>query len=122
MEEIKWIENVKAGVHKAPAGVDVRVSLHKKNKTQSTAITFYNNTDKKISHSGYMVVGVSTNRIYFKEEYLKKGYKISAVGKAGTTKITIKAKLVDFVGLYILEYDSTQELWFISSGNKIVEE
>lgn len=122
MNEITWIENTKASSRKTPAGVDVRVSLYKKNKSQSTTITFYNNTDKKISHSGYMVVGVSTNRIYFKEEFLKKGYKISTVGKAGTTKITINAKLDDFVGLYLLEYDSTQELWFISSGNKIVEE
>ena len=80
VNEIMWMENEKFGKGATPAtGIEVRVKCVNKGRGPQTKFTFYGNAEQKISHSEYMVCGISTNRIYFKEEYLKKGYKIQSV-------------------------------------------
>lgn len=129
---IEWIEKDKVALNSRSsrsAGIDVRVVLstyHRKSDGQElkrTDVIFYNNADKKITHTDYLVCGVSANRLYFKEEYLKKGYKVQHPKKVQSAKVSITQPLEKFEGLYILEFDRENELWYISTDSKIgVEE
>lgn len=112
--EIQWMENEKRGRKtKLSAGTEVVVSVANKGSRKNTKFAFYNDSDQKISHSGYMVCGVSSNRIYFKEEYLQRGYKIQRISKNGTPFIIVKAVLDQFVGEYKLHLDTPRDLWYI---------
>ena len=115
MAEITWMENErfgKAGVPKENVEVRVRCTSKGTKAGERTKFTFFNNADQKISHSDYMVCGISTNRIYFKEEYLRKGYKVQKV-RGGHPFILVKAVLTQFEGDYRLYLDAQRNLWYI---------
>ena len=136
MEEIIWYGN-DGGKERAkyrPEGSEVKVRLReRKNKgTLFTRleITFYNDSDQKISHTGRCFVGVyfgNPKEIFFKEADNNRGYKIYA--PRGTVKGTKMVGCVvrqpmnknDWEGYYLLTYDTLKDMWRINIANRMAE-
>lgn len=110
--EINWIES-KSRSERSDAEVSVRKTTA--SGVVKTAVYFRNHADKKITHTQYLMCGITPNRIYFKEaEPNTGGYKVGTNGKSSKTmRVTISANLVKFYGDYTLEYDSIRNMYFI---------
>lgn len=111
MKDIQWMVNSRRSYEKD--GKEVRITITKMGRGDrlGTNIIFKNQSEQKISHTGYMLCGISLNRIYFKEDIAGRGYKISSHGH--NKRVALPSKLEDFVGTYNLHYDSREELYFI---------
>lgn len=136
-EPIEWIEKSHTyikGKH-APAGIDVKITITARSKkldpdagrdaestVYGTSIVFYNDAEQKISHTEYMTCGVAKDRLYFREDYLQKGYKIQHPKKAKNAKVSLSHPLPDFEGMYILERDPARNLWYIERSNNLFGE
>jgi hypothetical protein len=136
-DDIQWITKSHTyikGKH-APDGIDVKITIAARNVKLDadagrdaedvqyrTNIVFYNDSEQKISHTDYMVCGVAQNRLYFREDYLQKGYKIQHPKRSATARIVLSHPLPEFEGMYILERDREKDLWYIERTNNLFGE
>lgn len=106
--QIEWFEPTVARNRGCEKDVSIRVV--NSNGKYKTAIYFYNDSHRKITHGERIIVGISTDRIFFKDAL--KGYKLSKSGSR--YRVIIPAVLRDMEGDYNLQYHAQEELYFIS--------
>ena len=124
-QEIQWIEREKTYSHVIPSGTEVRVKIVFKNKNkQHLRLTFYNDSEQKVTHTGRIVCGlalVGQPQIYLKEDDIK-GYKIHSP-KNGAKFVDLQVNHPldpkDWEGCYPLTYDSIEKLWRVNTANRI---
>lgn len=87
---------------------------------KKTTISFYNNSHLKISQSLYIVCALSGNRLYFKQESMQNGYKLSASGNNVKRFVMPQAGEQFGVGDYNLEFDVKMGLYYIDSYHKLI--
>lgn len=100
--DILWIEPVRKLRNGA---CDVRISHYENHGRKKMSIVFYNNSDLKVSHHGYMAVGIDTKnmRLLLKDPYPNTAYKVV---KAGNNKrVDINFNDESFNGSYNLVLD-----------------
>ena len=89
-------------------------------KEMAVSITLRNCVDRNISSTAHLVVAISGERLYFKEETKEIGYKISSCSSKNTRVVSIKDDaLIDFVithsGDYKLLYDRELKLFYVDT-------
>ena len=108
---------IKKGRKSKQAGGQVRIKFSK----SRAIIYFYNGTARKISNSGYILMKYSCdeNRLYFEcTSNNADAYKITCSSRQKILDgwITTSSKILEWVlleGIYKLEYDSTEQLYYI---------
>lgn len=98
---------------------DVTITLIKTNNRDAVSFVFRNGADKKISKSGHIVVAVEGDRMYFKGESERVGYKLVRIGDCDNIYCKISNEvLCNFAilheGDYFLEFDPNYSLWYIN--------
>ena len=117
MKKIKDFIVIKKGRKTKQAGGQVRIKFASSRAT----IYFYNGTARKISNSGYILIKYSgdENRLYFEcTSNNADAYKITSSPRKGILDgwITTSSKILEWElleGVYTLEYDSTEQLYYI---------
>lgn len=98
---------------------DVSISLTGKKKL-STSIILRNNADRKLTKSGYVVVAIDKDRLYFKESHQNEGYKLSTKAMTTSTFAINSEELNDFAlthsGDFPLLYDKENKLYYIDAS------
>lgn len=93
------------------------VSISKKSKR--SRFTFYNEWHQTISKSGYVVIAVDGNRMYFKEASFQDGWFLSKTNYEGTKCLSINNDKIhkwiedDGIGTYEFKYDDEVKLYYI---------
>ena len=124
MENINWIER-KGQVPKKSDTKDVRISVNKgKNNSKFTNFSFRNGCAEKITTTKFIKLGISNNRIYFKESAIDDGgymlHKPTDTGKnlyLKTCDKTILNIAKRYSGEYTLMFDTSVGLPFIQFDN-----
>lgn len=98
---------------------DISLSLIGKKKL-STSITFRNNVQRSITKTGYLVVAISGERLYFRESEPECGYKVSNSDSKSSVHTSITNEgLNDFslthAGDYPLQFDRELKLFYIDT-------
>lgn len=83
-------------------------------------ITFRNNADKQIGHTGFVSVAVQGDKLYFKEADSSWGYTIRSGKSRSSVSISIKnVQLYEWAvrhsGDYTLEFDRTIALYYVDT-------
>lgn len=95
----------------------VFVSISEKSKL--SRFTIYNEWYKTISKTGYVVIAVSENRLYFKESNFKDGWVFSKTNRENAKYISIKNEKIykwindNGIGSYEFRYDEEIGLYYI---------
>jgi hypothetical protein len=108
---------IKKGRKSKQADGQVRIKFSK----SRAIIHFYNGTARKISNSGYILMkyACDENRLYFERASDNAdAYKITCSSRQKILDgwITTSSKILEWVlleGVYTLEYDSTEQLYYI---------
>jgi hypothetical protein len=112
---INWIE--KSSTTKfSNADVSVRITPHHKNSDKKQAqFTFRNECAKRLTRTGYIMVGYDETRIYFAQALdASCGYKLMTGGKNLNSYLKVSGKdLIEFEGDYSLLKDAKTGLYFI---------
>ena len=116
-EEIMWLD--RSAPSKAVHDADVRVS--RSSKLNQIAFTFYNDADKKITHNGTMILGLSDRAFYFKEGVPNvQGNIVKAGKRSSVVRFTVKQPLDDeFFGQFKLTLHAGHNLWRINIDNRV---
>lgn len=125
MENINWIERKGQVPSKKSNTKDVRIAINKgKNNSEYTNFSFRNNCTEKITTTKFIKLGISNNRIYFKESAIDdNGYMLH---KATDTGKNLYLKTCDkdilniarkYSGEYKLMFDTSVRLPFIQFNN-----
>lgn len=99
---------------------DIILSLCKRTSKQGerVCITFKNKSSERISSTGYVIVGVSDNRLYFQESDSVNGYKLSGDAKRSVIQIS-SPKFVEWarprLNGYTLHQDALTDLYYIET-------
>ncbi len=99
---------------------DVSVRLNKSHKCVATAFTFRNKCHLQFTKNLLVVFAVKGNRIYFKQETGKYGYKLSETKGSVKPAFVFKSEidLSEFIGDYELKYDDDLCLSFIEKESE----
>jgi len=113
--EFNWIGKTKSNGCTA----DVTVSINKNgpNKKQ-TCFTFRNGSDSRISKTGYAVLSVTSNKIYFKQAESKEGFSLYSKPNESVHRFKLGGELNAFVGDYDLCWDAKEKLHYIDASLK----
>ena len=107
--DILWIEPAKTTRSER---CDIRIAHSQYKDKKKMTVTFYDNSDLKVTHHGYMAVGIDTRnmRLLLKDPYPNTAYKVS---KSGNNKrLTINFCDESFDGNYNLVLDDeVQGAW-----------
>lgn len=97
------------------------VSLSEKN--QRARLTVYNKWSHTISKSGYVVIAVDGNRMYFKEASFRDGWFLTKTNYENARCLCIKNDNIykwiddDGFGSYEFRYDDELDLYYIEKMN-----
>lgn len=114
MSDIMWFERTVDRKNKAD--VSVKISSDERGRT---VFTLRNEVWHKITHTGFVKVGVTTDRVYFAESM--KGYKVTGNDRAGSRYVQIAHTLDEgWEGSFqTLHLDALKDLWFIDKKEVI---
>ncbi len=116
---ITWIEKGRNSVN---SNADVTITLAKKHKDRDekhASITFRNGCEKRITKTGYMMVGYDETRMYFTQAIDGgSGFKVTSAGvKNGNRYMKINnSELLRFAGNYSLLKDAKTGVHYIQKG------
>lgn len=86
MKELVFEKKKSLGRRKSGKDTSIFVSISK--KSNKARLTFYNKWAQAISKSGYIVIAVSGNRMYFKEADETEGWSLSKTNYENTKVIS----------------------------------
>lgn len=92
-------------------------------KCERARMTFYNKWDQTISKSGYVVIAVDGNRMYFKESTFRDGWLFTKTNYENTKYLSIKNDIIykwiddGGIGSYEFRYDDEVGLYYIEKMN-----
>lgn len=113
--EFNWITKSRATGNTS----DVTITINKNgpNKKQ-TCFTFRNGVDNRISKTGYAVMCVVANRIYFKQSDNKDGFSLYSKPNENVHRFKVSTELPAFIGDYDLCWDAKEKLNYIDASLK----
>lgn len=116
---ITWVEK---GRNATNSNADITITIAKKYKDRDekhASITFRNGCEKRISRTGFVMVGYDENRVYFTQAIDGvSGFKLTSAGvKNGNryTKVS-DVNLLKFAGNYSLLKDAKTGMYYIQKG------
>lgn len=127
--EIIWHDTVPRR-YDHPKGSDIRIIQAIRNgaKTNILTVTFYNDCDQKITHTGRLDYGFYFGKpemIYFRETDEYHGNKITKTKTSGRPRMHIvcpRKPVPDiFLGYFKLTRDPIKGLWRVNTENRIEE-
>lgn len=119
---IVWIKKRTRNSVGADCPYDVTISMGNSHKTQYLAFTFRNSRALKITKTGYIKIGVDAEAgiIYFDTGTERDGYKLQKPNNTDVhvTKAKMEPVWKKFIGNYILDKDTTENLFCVNLEDK----
>jgi len=117
MKELVFEKKKSLGRRKSGKDTSIFVSISK--KSNKARLTFYNKWAQAISKSGYIVIAVSGNRMYFKEADETEGWSLSKTNYENTKVISAQNEKIykwienSGIGSYQFKHDDELDLYYI---------
>ena len=117
MKELVFEKKRNLGRRKKGTDTSIFVSISK--KSNKARLTFYNEWAQAISKSGYIVIAVSGNRMYFKEADETEGWFMSKTNYKNTKVASVQNQNIynwiedGGIGSYEFRFDDELELHYI---------
>ena len=114
---MKWI--TKRYISVRHYDCDVAVTITKDGAKKATCITFYNNSEHKITSTEHLIYALTATRIYFKSADKRLGLKVyKRKPSEKSARFKIQRQLDSWMGEYDLIFDNNEGCWYIDLGKK----